>query len=169
MRVPCIRMLYVALPCQSARPGGYHPPLTRSPLFQGKRAFLRCTALPINCALRCIVVPISRTRRLSPIAGAVPPLSEKEGFLVHHPLPSFMSNSLRGCTFPSLLPCGRRGTACGGGWRTRWLMRVPCIRMLYVALSCQLAGPAGYHPPLARYPLFQRKRAFWCITHCLLS
>ena len=65
----------------------------------------------LACALRCSVLPISRTRRLSPTASAVPPLSEKEGFYVHHPLPSFMSNSLRGCTFPSLLPCGRRGTA----------------------------------------------------------
>ena len=31
-------------------------------------------------ALRCTVVPTSRTRQLSPTAGAVPPLSEKEGF-----------------------------------------------------------------------------------------
>ena len=96
---------YVAVLCQSARLAGYHPPLMWSPLFQGKRALLRCS-----------IVPISRTRRLSPTAGAVPPLSEKEGFpSLHHPLPFFMSNSLRGCTNPSLLPCGRRGTACGGG------------------------------------------------------
>ena len=95
---------YVAVSYQLAGPAGYHPPLSRYPFFQGKRAFLRCN-----------VVPISRTRRLSPTANAVPPLSGKEGFFVHHPLLSFMSNSLRGCTSPSLLPCGRRGTACGGG------------------------------------------------------
>ena len=41
---------------------------------------LRCGVVPINCALRCGVLPISQTRRLSPTAGAVPPLSEKEGF-----------------------------------------------------------------------------------------
>ena len=41
---------------------------------------LRCDVVPINCALRCGVLPISRTRRLSPTAGAVPPLSGKEGF-----------------------------------------------------------------------------------------
>ena len=62
----------------------------------------------------------------------------------------------------SLLPCGRRGTACGGGWRTQWLMRVCClVACAYVAVSYQLARPAGYHPPLARSPLFQRKRAFF--------
>ena len=76
---------------------------------------LRCTTLPINCTLRCTVLPISHPRRLSPTTNVVPPLSEKEGFVVHHPLPSIMSNSLRGCTASSLLPCGRRGTACGGG------------------------------------------------------
>ena len=129
----------------------------------------------VACALRCSVLPISQTRRLSPTAIAVPPLSGKEGFAVHHPLPSFMCKFLRGCTSPSLLPCGRRGTACGGGWRTRWLVRVPCILApilaplcqlarfacaRYVALFCQLAKPADYHPPLTRSPLFQRKRAF---------
>ena len=69
----------------------------------------------LACALRCTALPISRTRRLSPTAIAVPPLSVKEGFCVHHSLLSCMSKSLRDCTFPSLLPCGRRGTACGGG------------------------------------------------------
>ena len=79
----CLSMArYVAVSCQSAGPASYHPPLTRSPLFQRKRAFLRCTALPINCALRCTVLPISRTRRLSPTASAIPPLSGKEGFCV---------------------------------------------------------------------------------------
>ena len=63
------------------------------------------------CALRCTVLPITPTRQLSPTTTVVPPLSEKEGFSVYHPLPSIMSNSLRGCTTPSLLPCGRRGTA----------------------------------------------------------
>ena len=113
------------------------------------------------CALRCTTLPTSRTRWLSPTAGAVPPLSEKEGFAsLHHPLPFFMSNSLRGCTNPSLLPCGRRGTACGGGWRTQWLMRVCClVACAYVAVSYQLARPAGYHPPLTWSPLFQGKRA----------
>ena len=33
---------FVAVLCQSAGPAGYHPPLTRSPLFQRKRAYLRC-------------------------------------------------------------------------------------------------------------------------------
>ena len=88
-------LFFVAVSCQLAGPAGYHPPLSRSPLFQRKRAFS-----------------------------------------VHHPLPFFMSNSLRGCTNPSLLPCGRRGTACSGGWRTRWLMRVPC--MLACVLRCTL-------------------------------
>ena len=37
--------------------------------------------------------------------------------------------------------------------------------MRYVAMSYQLAGPGGYHPPLARSPLFQRKRAFTSL-HC---
>ena len=44
-----------------------------------------------------------------------------------------------------------------------------CLRVRYVAVSCQSAGPASYHPPLPRSPLFQGKRAFWCIIHCLLS
>ncbi len=125
----------------------------------------------LACALRCSVVPISQTRRLSPTASAVPPLSEKEGFCVHHPLPSFMSNSLRGCTFPSLLPCGRRGTALAVEDRelAGSLEYLACLRAHYVAVSYQLAGSAGYHPPLTRSPLFQRKRAFMCITHCLLS
>ena len=40
----------------------------------------------------------------------------------------------------------------------------------FVAVSCQSAGPASYHPPLTRSPLFQRKRALVrCITHCFLS
>ena len=88
-------------------------------------------ALPCQfIALRCGVVPISRTRRLSPTADAVPPLSGKEGFAsLHCP-----ANSLR-----------------------------------YGVVLCQSAGPAGYHPPLTRSPLFQRKRALWCIIHCLLS
>ena len=30
---------------------------------------------------------------------------------MHHPPPSFMSKDLQACTTPSLLPCGRRGTA----------------------------------------------------------
>ena len=123
-------MLFVALSYQSATPAGYHPPLTWSPLFQRKRAFVG-----------------------------------------HHPLPSFHAINPRACTAPSLLPCGRRGTACGGGWRTRLLIRVPCtlapILALprqsiahYVPVSCQSARPAGYHPPLPWSPLFHRKRAF---------
>ena len=36
----CMCVPYVVLSYQSARPAGDHPPLTRSPLFQGKRAFL---------------------------------------------------------------------------------------------------------------------------------
>ena len=67
----CMYVPYVVLSYQSARPAGYHPPLARSPLFQRKRALLRC-----------ILLPISRTRRLSPTASAVPPLSKKEGFCV---------------------------------------------------------------------------------------
>ena len=115
-----MRVRYVAVSCQLARPAGYHPPLARSPLFQRKRAFL-----------------------------------------VHHPQSSFYRIDPRACTTPSLLPCGRRGTACGGGWRTQWLMRVCClVACAYVAVSYQLARPAGYHPPLARSPLFQGKRAF---------
>ena len=134
----------------------------------------------VACALRCSVLPISQTRRLSPTAIAVPPLSGKEGFAVHHPLPSFMCKFLRGCTSPSLLPCGRRGTACGGGWRTRWLIRVPhtlapilaplCqLIVRYVAPPCQSVRLAGYHPPLARFPLFQRKRAFLRCTALPIS
>ena len=106
IRVPCICVLYVALSCQSARPGGYHPPLPWSPLFQGKRVLLRCTLMPISrtrrlsptasavplfqrkrAFLRCTLLPISRTRRLSPTVSAVPPLSGKEGFfacITHH-------------------------------------------------------------------------------------
>ena len=60
---------YVALPYQSPRPAGYHPP------------------------------------------QAVPPLSKKEGFVVHYPLPSLHAINPRARTTPSLLPCGRRGTA----------------------------------------------------------
>ena len=97
---------YVAVSYQSARPGGYHPPLPWSPLFQGKRALLRCTLMPISrtrrlsptasavplfqrkrAFLRCTLLPISRTRRLSPTVSAVPPLSGKEGFfacITHH-------------------------------------------------------------------------------------
>ena len=113
--------------------------------------------VPCICALRCSIVPISRTRRLSPTTGVVPPLSEKEGFCVHHSLLSCMSNSLRSCTTPSLLPCGRRGTACGGGWRTRWLMRIPC--MLACTLRCtvlpisrtrRLSPTASAVPPLSK-------------------
>ena len=154
--------------CQSAGPAGYHPPLARSPLFQGKRALLRCN-----------IVPISRTRRLSPTASAVPPLSEKEGFYVHHPLPSFMSNSLRGCTFPSLLPCGRRGTACGGGWRTWWLVRVPC--MLACALRCgvlPISQTRRLSPTANAVPSLSEKEGFpslhcsanqlWCFAAFLL-
>ena len=59
---------------------------------------------------------------------------------MHHPLPSIMSNSLRGCTSPSLLPCGRRGTACGGGWRARLLIRVPHTLAPILALPCILAS-----------------------------
>ena len=33
--------------------------------------------------------------------------------------------------------------------------------LCFVAVSCQLAGPGGYHPPLAWSPLFQRKRALY--------
>ena len=96
----CLLLLYVALSYHSAGPAGYHPPLSRSPLFQVKRALLRCS-----------VLPICRTRRLSPTAGAVPLFQRKRAFVVHHPPPSFMSKDLQACTTPSLLPCGRRGTA----------------------------------------------------------
>ena len=48
--------------------------------------------------LRCGVLPISKTRRLSPTASAVPPLSEKEGFVVHHPQSSFYRIDPRACT-----------------------------------------------------------------------
>ena len=42
--------------------------------------------------------------------------------------------------------------------------------LFFVAVSCQLAGPGGYHPPLTWSPLFQGKRALLrCITHCLFS
>ena len=89
---------------------------------------------------------------------------------MHHSLPSFISTSLRDCTNLSLLPCGRRGTACGGGYRTRWLMTMSRILVLYVAPPCQSVRLAGYHPPLTRSPLFKRKRALVrCITHCFLS
>ena len=121
-------------------------------------------------ALRCTTLPITQTRGLSPTAGAVSPLSGKEDFpTLHYPLPSFMSKSLQACTALSLLPCGRRGTACGGGWRTRWLIRVPCIRMPYVAPPCQSAGSGSYHPPLPWSPLFQRKRAFLSCTTLPIS
>ena len=164
-------MPYVALPCQSAGPAGYHPPLAWSPLFQRKRAFLRCTALPI-----------SRTRRLSPTAIAVPPLLEKEGFCVHQSLLSCMSNSLRVYTSPSLLPCGRRGTACGGGWRTRLLIRVPY--MLACALRCsivpicrtrRLSPTADAIPPLSGKEGFPSLHCSAnqldpaAITHCFLA
>ena len=75
----CMCVPYVAPPCQLAGPAGYHPPLARSPLFQRKRALLRCN-----------IVPISRTRRLSPTAGAVPPLSGKEGFFSASPTIFFL-------------------------------------------------------------------------------
>ena len=99
---------------------------------------------------------------------------------MHHPLPSFICKSLRGCTSPSLLPCGRRGTACGGGWRTHWLMRLPCMLAPKYALSCQSlasfvlpscqsATSAGYHPPLPWSPLFQRKRALLRCTTLPIS
>ena len=68
---PCQEIArYVAVSYQSARLAGYHPPLSRSPLYQRKRALLRCT-----------VAPISRTRRLSPTAGAVPLFQRKRAFL----------------------------------------------------------------------------------------
>ena len=73
-------LCYVAVSCQLAGPGGYHPPLARSPLFQRKRALLRCS-----------LVPMSRTRRLSPTTGVVPPLSEKEGFVCALPFIFFPS------------------------------------------------------------------------------
>ena len=59
-------------------------------------------ALPCQfIALRCGVVPISRTRRLSPTASAVPPLSEKEGFPTLHdfanqPDPAAITHHYRG-------------------------------------------------------------------------
>ena len=126
-RFACAR--YVAVSYQLARPTGYHPPLARSPLFQRKRALLRCTGLPI-----------SRTQQLSPTADAVPPLSEKEGFPSLHP-PANLPD-------PAAITHRWRGPP---SFRERGLS--------FVVMSCQLAGPAGYHPPLSRSPLFQRKRA----------
>ena len=52
--------------------------------------------------LRCTAVPISRTRRLSPTAGAFPPLSGKEGFPSLH-CPSYAE---------SPLSFGRRALVC---------------------------------------------------------
>ena len=108
-------LCYVAISCQLAGPGGYHPPLARSPLFQGKRAFS-----------------------------------------VHHPQSSFYRIDPRACTNPSLLPCGRRGTACGGGQRTRWLVRVPCMlacvlrcTLLPISQARRLSPTAGAVPPLS--------------------
>ena len=110
---------------------------------------LRCSVVLINCALRCTILPISQTRRLSPTTSVVPPLSKKEGFAsLHHPLSSFMSKFRRGCSALSLLPCGRRGTACGGGQRTWWLIRVPHTLAPILALLFQLAGFACMCPTL---------------------
>ena len=53
-------------------------------------------------ALRCSVVPVSRTRRLSPTANVVPPLSEKEGFPSLH-CPNYAE---------SPLSFGRRALVC---------------------------------------------------------
>ena len=43
------------------------------------------------------------------------------------------------------------------------------VACAYVAVSCQLAGPSGYHPPLARSPLFQGKRALLCCTALVMQ
>ena len=79
-----------------------------------------------------------------------------------------------------LLPCGRRGTACGGGWRTRYLIRIPCILAPILALYCKSAESACECPTLQcpanqlgspaithRYrgtPSF-RERGLFCVHH----
>ena len=89
---------------------------------------MHCTANLLNLhanALCCTVLPITQTRRLSPTASGPPSFRERglcgasstafsscdKPTSTHYPKP------------PSMWKEGDR--ASGGGWRTRWLMRVP--------------------------------------------
>ena len=76
--------IHSPLPCE--RPTSLHEPKPPSMWKEGDRLrwrienSLACESELHSNALRCTALPISRTRRLSPTASAVPPLSEKEGF-----------------------------------------------------------------------------------------
>ena len=131
MRVSCICARNVAVSCQSARPAGYHPPLTWSPLFQRKRALLRCSVHSLLSLASSH--ELARTQASFHVEGGGP-LAVEDGEL---------ASSLEYPTYslPSL---------------TLYCQSI----VRYVAVLCQLVEPGGYHPPLTRSPLFQGKRAF---------
>ena len=121
---------YVAVSYQSARPAGYHPPLPWSPFFQGKRAFLRCTAHFLH--------PCKRATSLHYLK---PPSMWKEGDRLRWRIENSLAHESTPHTRSHLWHC------------TANQLRA------YVAVLCQSARLAGYHPPLPWSPLFQRKRA----------
>ena len=63
---------------------------------------MACESTLHTCSQICTTLPTSHLRRLSPTAGAVPPLSEKEGF-ASLPCPSYAE---------SPLSFGRRALVC---------------------------------------------------------